>query len=309
MSHEIKSRLEQYIQQEQALLDQVFQLKRQQVDVGADIGKAVMSEGAAAFVADLFESAEAGRLGRKLTKAILEKKQKEQFLVQEKNIENRHNSLIQGVKAFLSSISLKRKNLKDPNSSKLVAKLDRAQEFVKVDTRIRRTITALAGIVNKPLIYNKDIPTQAITKEVIVPPGEPFTSSLKLKEILRGTHGYAKIIDPYVDEITLEFLLSIPKEVPIKLLTAYTGGKEKKRRFKRACQKFRTERPQFEIRKCEQMLIHDRFILTQTQGWSIGPSLKDIGKKLSMMKLISSQSKRETEKMFDKIWTKSKPVC
>lgn len=308
MSHEIKNRLEQYIQQEQALLDQVFQLKRQRVDVGTDIGKAVISEGAAAFATDLFESATAGRLGRKLAKAILDQKQKEQLLIQERNIENRHNSLIQGVKAFLSSISLKRKNLNEPNSSKLVAKLDRAQDFVKVDTRIRRTITALRGIANKPLIHNKDIPTQAITKEVIIPPGEPFTSSLKLKEILRGTHGYAKIIDPYVDEITLEFLLSIPKRIPIKLLTAYTGGKEKERRFKRACQRFRTERPQFEIRKCEPTLIHDRFILTQTQGWSIGPSLKDIGKKLSMMKLISSQSKRETEKMFDKIWAKSKPV-
>ena len=307
-SNEIKNRLEQYIQQEQALLDQVFQLKRQQVTVGTDVGKTVISEGAGAFAAGLFESAKAGRLGRRLTKAVLEKAQKERFLIQERNIESRHNSLIQGVKAFLSSISVKRKNLKEPNSPKLVANLDRAQEFVKVDTRIRRTMMALRGIANKPLIYNKHIQNQAITEEVIVPPGEPFTGSLKLKEILRGTRGYAKIIDPYVDETTLEFLLSIPKGIATKLLTAYAGGKEKERRFKRACKRFKTERPQFEIRRCEPTLIHDRFLLTKTQGWIIGSSIKDVGKKLSMIKMIASQSKRETEKMFDRIWAKSKPV-
>jgi len=304
MSQEIKNRLEQFIQQEQALLDQLFQLKRQRVDVGAEIGKTIISEGAAAFAADLFESSVAGRLGRKLTKAIIDEKQKQQFLIQERNMENQHNFLLQSVRAFLSFISLKRRNLMEPNSSELVAKLDRAQEFVKVDTRIRRTTTALRGIANKPLIYNKDIPAQRIV-EVIVPPGEPFTSSIKLKEILRCTHGYAKIIDPYVDEITLEFLLSIPKEVPIKLLTAYMGGDEKEGRFKRACQRFKSERPQFEIRKCEPRLIHDRFILSQTQGWSIGSSLKDIGKKLSMIKELSTQTKNEAENMFDQIWSKS----
>lgn len=126
-----------------------------------------------------------------------------------------------------------------------------------------------------------------------------------MKEILRSSQGYVKIIDPYVNEITLEFLLNISKGVPIKLLTAQTGGKEKERRLKRACKRFKVERPQFEIRKCEPGLIHDRFILTQTQGWSIGSSLKDIGKKLSMITEISTQTKHEAEKMFDQIWTKS----
>ena len=216
MSHEIKNRLEQYIRQEQALLDQLFQLKRQRVDVGTEIGKAIISEGVAAFATDLFESSMAGRLGRKLTKAALDQKHKEQLLIHERNIENQHNFTVQSVRAFLSSISLKRRNLREPNSSKLVAKLDRAQEFVKVDTRIRRTITALRGIANKPLIYNKDIQALQTVKEVIIPPGEPFTSSLKLKEILRSVQGYAKIIDPYVDETTLEFLIHVPKSLPIK---------------------------------------------------------------------------------------------
>jgi len=287
------------------LLSKLFQLKRQRKDVGAEIGRTIIGEGVAAFATDLFESSLAGRLGRKATKAVLDQKRKEQVLTQERSIENQHNSSVQSVRDFLSSISLKRKDLKEPNSSKLVAKLDRAQEFVKVDTRIRRTITALRGIASKALVYNKDIPAQQVVKEVIVPPSQPFTGAIKLKEILRSAQGYAKIIDPYVDETTLEFLINIPKGIPIKVLTEYTGGKEKEKRLKRACQRFRVERPHFQIRKCKLKLIHDRFMITQTQGWSIGPSLKDIGKKLSMIKEISSQTKDEAEKVFDQIWSRS----
>ena len=102
---------------------------------------------------------------------------------------------------------MKRKNIREPNSDKLVARLDRAQEYVKVETRIRRTVIALRSIAKKTLIYNTDIPDQRVEKEVLLSPGEPLTASIKLKEILAGVQGYVKVIDPFVDETTLEFLL------------------------------------------------------------------------------------------------------
>lgn len=306
MSQEIMNRLEQYIYQEQALLNRLLQLKKQRADEGTEISKALISKGAGAVAKELFESPFIGRLGRKITKSALDQKQKEQHLIQERGIDSQHRSLVQSIRAFLCSISVKRKNLEGPNSDKQVAKLDRAQEFVKVVTRIKRTVLALRSIAKKPLIHNKDIPVRSIAKEVILSPGEPYTASRKIKEILEGTRGYVKIIDPYVDETTLDFLLSIPKGLPIKLLTAFTGGKDKERRFKRECKRFKAERPEFEIRKCNRKLIHDRFILTQAQGWSVGSSIKDIGKKLSMIKEISEKSKNEAEKKFDEIWKNAK---
>jgi len=307
MSQDIKSHLEQYIQQERILLDQISQLKRQG-NIGTEIGKAVVSEGAAAVVANLFESSLAGRLGRKLAKSALDQQQKNQFLIQERNIENQHNSLVQKARDFVSSVSVKRKNLQEANSHELIRRLDRAQEFLRAETRIRRTITTLKDIASKQLIYNRDIQASQTVKEMIIPPGEPFSGSLRLKEILRSIQGYAKIIDPYVDETTLELLLQIPEDLPIKLLTEHTGGEEKERQFRRACQRFKTERPRLQTRKCEPKLLHDRFILTQTQGWNVGSSLKDIGKKLSMIKEISIESKIEAEKKFDEIWRNAKDL-
>lgn len=306
MSHEIRSRLEQYLQREQSLLNELLQLKRQRKAVGAEIGKDIVAEGVAAFATDLFESSRAGRYGRKITKSIFDKQQKEQFLVRERSIENRHNALTQGIISFLTSVSINKKGLKEPNSFQLIKKIEKAQDYAKVETCINRTIKSLKSIASRPLIYNKEIP---VMLEVVIPPGQPFTSVLKLRKILQSIQGYAKIIDPYVDETTLELFLYIPEGLPIKVLTAYTGGAEKGRRFVRSCNRFKKERHQFEIRRCEVKVIHDRFILDKNKGWSIGSSLKDIGKKLSMIKIISSQSKRETEKIFDEMWSKSNPVC
>jgi len=303
LSNEIKNNIENYIHQEQSLLDGFSQLKRQQKDIGSEIGKAVVAEGVAAFATELLESSLVGKYGRKITKSILDQKQKEQISTIERSMENRHNALIQDVRNFLSTVSIKKRGMKESTSSQLIEKITKAQEFVKLDTRIRRTIKALISVLNEPLIYNKEVQVQQ--EEVVILPGKPFTGTLKLKEILQNIQGYAKIIDPYVDETTLELLLNTREGIPIKILTSYTGGKEKERHFEKVCQRFKTERPQFEIRKCDGKLIHDRFVLDQNQGWNIGSSLKDIGKGMSMIKTISPQSKRETEKMFDEIWSKS----
>ena len=304
MSEDIKSHLDQYIQQELLLLDQISQL-RGRGNIGTEIGKTAISEGAAAFAASLFESSLAGRLGRKLTRSALDQQQKNQFLNQQRNIENQHNSLVRGVRDFLSSVSVRRKNLQEADSYLLIGKLDLAQDFLRIDTRIRRTITTLRAITGKQLIYNRDIMSSQTVKEMVIPPGEPYSGSLRLKEILQSVQGYAKIIDPYVDETTLEFLFQIPENLPIKLMTENTGGGEKEKQFKRACQRFKTERSQYQVRKCRPGLIHDRFILTKTQGWSVGSSLKDIGKRLSMIKEMSIQSRIEAEKEFDSIWRSS----
>jgi hypothetical protein len=301
MSEDIKCYLDQYIQREQALLNQSSQLARQG-NVGEEIGKIAISKGVGALAANLFESSSAGTLSRKFTKSVLDQQQKDQMSAERFKIESQHDFLVQETKTFISSVSIYRKGLREPNSHCLIEKIYRAQEFQKVETRIRRTIATLNSIARRQLIYNKDIVASRIATEIVISPGQPFSGVLKLKEMLRSVRGYAKIIDPYVDETTLELLLNIPGNLPIKLLTENTGGEEKERQFHKACQRFKTEKPQFQIRKCEQKLIHDRFILTQTQGWNVGSSLKDIGKKMSMIKEISAQSRIEAEKNFEKIW-------
>jgi hypothetical protein len=130
MSKDIKNHLDQYIQQDLLLLDQISQL-RGRGNIDTEIGKTAITEGAAAIAASLFESSLAGRLGRKLTRSALDQQQRNQFLNQQSSIENQHNSLVRGVRDFLSSVSIRRKNLQEANSYLLIGKLDLAQDFLR----------------------------------------------------------------------------------------------------------------------------------------------------------------------------------
>ena len=142
-------------------------------------------------------------------------------------------------------------------------------------------------------------------KQSLLPPGSPYTGFRMIEELLRKVDGYVKIIDPYVDEGTLDILSKVTKEVPIFLLTTFKRGNGKEKRFVKLCKKFKIERPRFEIRKCEPKLIHDRFIFTKSKGWAIGTSIKDLGKKMSMITALTEKSLKDTEELFKQIWATS----
>jgi len=294
VANDIRTRLKQFVWRENSLLEELSKLKDQKR--GSEATKALVGEVAASL---------AGRVGRKVAKSIVEQKQRQLFHAEEMRTEGRHNSVVQEIRDFLSTISMKRKRLKEPNSGELVAKIARAQDFVRIGTRIRRTIRAIESMLNRELIYNEEIPVQP--GETVILPRKPFTGSVKLKEILRSLRGYAKILDPYVDERTLELLIAIPEGLPIKVLATYTGGRTTERRFVRTCKAFKAERPRFEIRKSRE--IHDRFILGEKKGWNIGSSLKDLGKRMSMINALSPGIKKKAEEVFDKMWSRATSIA
>jgi len=164
-----------YIQQEQSLLTQLNQLKRQKTGIGAEIGKTILGEVGAAIAGEAFKSSLAKRFGRKVTKAYLNQQQKAQLSIQEKTICDQHYWKVRNVQSFLSTISESKPNLKEPNSHMLTSRIDRAQECVRLESRIRRTVIALQSIANKHLILNKDIPklieeTRMRRREVVIAP-------------------------------------------------------------------------------------------------------------------------------------------
>lgn len=312
MSYEIKRSLEYFISQGEDLLQQLNQVKLEQKGVQRELKKGILTEGARIIATEVFESATGGRLAKKLTKAYLDQQQKEQLAVIERNFDGQLKSWLENVKSFFSTISIWKSNLKEPNSHQLTGRFDKVLEYVKTETRIRRALATLRGISNKPLIYNKDIPKKPakieVEEEILLPPGSPYTGFRKIEGLLNEASGYIKIIDPYVDEETLDLFLNAPINIPILLLTAFTGGKKKGKRFIKLCQKFKAEKPNFEIRKCDPNVIHDRFILTLQKGWSVGTSLKDIGKRLSAITKLSDSLRTDAEKVFDELWNKSESL-
>ena len=291
MSAEVTRVLESYIQQEQRLLNHLSQIRSERDDIRTELGKEVVSLGAREVL---------GRTGGQLVRKIMEKTERERIRNQEAQIDSQHRGCVQRIRGLLGTVSEWRKNLKEQNSDVLNSRLERTQTGVRVATRIRSTIKFLTSLKSKRLVYNKDVPIIE-EKGVVLPPGSPFTGILELAKILGSVTEYVKICDPWVDIKTLEAFLSIPKDIPIYLLTSDSG---KSRRFQNACSAFQAERSHFEVRTVQG--LHDRFILTKNRGWLLGSSIKDFGKKFSALTPLLNIDAMETESIYDDLWGKGR---
>jgi len=159
LSGEIASALESYIREGERLLAELESSKMSVANVGRDVTKDVLSEMAGALVSGLTEIPIAGRYAKKYSRRILNAQQKAQFQTIERDFLDKSNLWLESIRRFLSSISLRKANLKPPgNSHALIAKFDRIYRSAKPETRIKNTISILQTIVNLPLIYNKNIP-------------------------------------------------------------------------------------------------------------------------------------------------------
>lgn len=208
MSSEINQIIEEYIFREKALLDQLTLLQSQKDDASTKLVTEGISFGVGEFASWLLESSRAGRYGRSLSKKYLDQKRKEQRIEQERGIQHQHEVTVLSLITFLGSISIWKHNIKKPFSQGILAKLEKAQTYVRLSTRIRNTMKMLIDLTDKNLIYNDDIPEVRIAEEIIIPPGKPYTTINELKKILRSSSGFVKIIDPYVNDYTLDLSLN-----------------------------------------------------------------------------------------------------
>lgn len=295
MTTEISQRLAHFIQREEFLLAQLTQIKESKDGISTEIGKELFILGAKEVL---------GRTGSKFVRKALTAEERRRIQTHETQIEYQHQNLVTNIKSYLSDVSEKKKNLSEPNSVKFVQRIQKAQEGIRVKTRINATIKALKYINSKTLIFNHEIPIQT-PKEILLPGGTPFTGYVELKNILSSVTDYVKIIDPYINTDTLERLLVIPNNITIMLLSENTGGKNENRLL-RSCRDFLIEKPNFKLKKCKG--LHDRYIITKSNGWTIGSSLKDFGRKMSSISPLSNELKKEVEKTFDQLWNKSKPL-
>jgi len=297
LSSEIKSTLEHFKRQGEDILRRLNQTRQIKQSPFADIGKDVLLKGVGVV---------AGRTVRKYTRRYFIQQQTKQKRILEVSFESEFYGWFTSLKSFLETVSIKIKNISQSNSDKLIQQLIKQLRFTRVETKIKHTLKYINQLLNRQLIFNKDIPSQLVKekREILIKPSTPFSGMKRVREILTKSKGYVKVLDPYVDTNTLDVLFCIPQKTPIMLLTENLGGAKRVNPFLRSCKSFKVEKPQFQIRKCEKGLLHDRYKITRDKAYSTGSSLKDLGKRLSSIIEIT-EIKADIEKQFDNIWTKS----
>jgi hypothetical protein len=135
-----------------------------------------------------------------------------------------------------------------------------------------------------------------IENNVFVRAGEKKKGQDALIDIFKNRlDAYVKICDPYVSSATIRLPRYAPSSIDVLVLTDKVSDLAQiKREMSNLNNKIIIKRGQG---------LHDRFILTRGEGWSVGHSLKDFGSKNSqLMKLMDIV---DAESAFDDNWNQS----
>lgn len=181
----IKQQINYFVQVEEGLLAQCHQLHNASTDASGQLVVAGLAEGVKAFATDFFASSLAGRYAKGLAKNYLRQDAKRALAAQEGNIDSQHQYTVRSELGLLQSVSVKRTRMVQPNSQTLLTKINRAQGFSRLETRINRTILELKDIMAQPLLYNNEMasrpPEQSKPKLVVKFP--------RIASILTGVAG------------------------------------------------------------------------------------------------------------------------
>ena len=294
MNDQLNQFFQRFIYQEERLLGHLKLVQQEYSQVKTALAGDLLAKGISQY---------AGRTAGKYTRRFLSDSRKQNKAQKEAEVDAQHRSIVERIKGHLGSISEYKTNISEPNSRKLVTQIVKAQEGVRIETRVKATLRVLRSLQSKNLIQNEDIPLNK-PKEVVIDPGTPFSGYVELRKILTNAKRYVKIIDPYVDSVTLEKLIDAPSSIPLMILTEKTGGSKKERRLLKASIDFKVEKPLLEMRKSSD--LHDRFIVTKTECWSIGCSINAIGNKMSLISKLTDGTKKKVESTFDLKWREGK---
>ncbi|MGV9169387.1 MAG: hypothetical protein ACOC38_05525 [Promethearchaeia archaeon] len=304
MPNETKIQLDNLLNRAKALLEGYNESKSVLKTPSTQANEIALSEVARHLVGSVFSKG-AGIQARKFSREILEQNRKTKLKELKTRSLQQVEDWIKRVVRFLKSVSTD--GAQKPNSSKLVSKFLRIQEYVNPDTRLKHGITILKKFNLKGIVSNEKL-AQSSGEGLVARPGEQFKAYRRILEIASKAKGYLFIVDPYPGQETLVVLEKSPLDQPARLLTFPLRNKSKRAEFETLAKKLTRDRPKTEVRYAPRGMLHDRFIITENQIWHVGHSIKDIGNKLSAITPMRENKGREAKRESEKIWKKSSPI-
>lgn len=177
---------------------------------------------------------------------------------------------------------------------------DLVKTMMDVDFRLKMAgfdVFPWGGVNMKPW----DISSGA--KEVFVPPAHEHEAYVKIREILKKATAKLVIADPYVDSTLFQLLSNVDPQVQVSVLTRNTPSD-----FPLEIEKFRSDRRNIEARG-DSTLLHDRFILVDTECYHLGASIKDAGAKGFAISLMEDPAVVQAiRSVVEEAWDRASPL-
>jgi hypothetical protein len=182
-----------------------------------------------------------------------------------------------------------------------------------IDEREEANKTKLISLKIKGLKIVKDLLGHHIGAKVwLIESGMTYSGKKLFKEIVSPkVDEVIKICDPYCGIRLLDILGDVLSEIKTNCkIYLLTRAIERKEQFKRELEDFKKEFPniEIEVRILEDGKLHDRYIITGTDYWSVGTSIKDIGRKDALITKLPDEVKHALKEIFNKRWESAKPL-
>lgn len=148
-----------------------------------------------------------------------------------------------------------------------------------------------------------------IDKVIFIESNKPFSAkNIALKDIFNNLKDDILICDPYIDIHTLDVIFkNSKKENLVKILTQNINDKPSGT-FTRHLEDLRNEGYKIEIGIYSISILHDRYIMDNTNFWLSGNSLNHLGNKESFIILLGEDIRQSISATFNNRWKVSNKI-
>jgi hypothetical protein len=137
-------------------------------------------------------------------------------------------------------------------------------------------------------------------RPMFIDPSQALTSIRAVEQLFGELQGNVRVCDTYVDSRTIDYLALSSAASSVRLLTENIQDNS---RFKRDLGAFAKQHMvPLEVRAATPGQFHDRYVLHDNGMYLLGSSLKDIGKKQSIIVTLPTDFSREMSKAFERLW-------
>ena len=160
----------------------------------------------------------------------------------------------------------------------------------------------MQGSIDQAIETLKLVIKDRAQNEIYFPKNSPFDIQSTMNGIFSKAEKSIWVCDNYVDEMILNELVSV-KAINIKILTS-----KPKNNFKARLLAIQQQFPdkKIEVKTCDDN--HDRFyFIDENKVWTLGSSLKDAGKKPTVLSEINEANGKKIISDFDKWWEMAAP--
>ena len=150
------------------------------------------------------------------------------------------------------------------------------------------------------------VQSTASTDVVFIQPENALTSVRQVQDLMSTCAGVVHICDPYLAPRSLDFMARLTSATEVRVLTQQV---DKENSLKRDLRPLSLQLGiPVEIRRVSTRVLHDRYLIDDSEMFILGTSLNGLGLKQSMVVRVGPDLRATALSEFERLWTSAAAI-